>query len=128
MTPSQRVAAAERQVETARMRLTDTIQALADELEPKKLMRELWEDAKVKGADLAEEAVDAVKSRPIAATGIAAVIGLFLAREPIIEATGRFLDGREAKKKEKKRRKTAAKPVSVEPKPTEKSDERSERK
>ena len=48
-------------------------------------------------------------------TGIAAAIGLFLAREPIIEATGRFLDGREAKKTEKKRRNAAAKAAAGRP-------------
>ena len=35
-----------------------------------------------KGADIAEDAVDAVKARPVAVGGVAAALGLFLAREP----------------------------------------------
>lgn len=83
MTDEQRIAEAERRVDLARERLVDTVQALAEQLEPRRLARELWQDAKVKGADLAEEAVDAVKARPIAATGVAAAVAMFLAREPL---------------------------------------------
>lgn len=107
MTDEDRVAAAEQAVERARDQLVETVQALARQLEPRRLMSELWEDAKVKGADLAEDAVDAVKARPLAATGVAAAIGLFLAREPLIDAAGRFLDGRSKARAEKKRRKAA---------------------
>ena len=61
-------------------------------------MRGLWDDAKDKGADLAEEAVDAVKARPLAATGILAGLALFLAREPIADLAGKAWNGATRKK------------------------------
>lgn len=98
MTDEERIAAAQRAVEEARERLVDSVQSLAEQLEPKKLARELWENAKDKGADLAEEAVDAVKARPLAATGIAAGIALFLAREPIADLAGKLLKAKPKKR------------------------------
>ena len=97
MTDAQRIATAELATEAARVRFVESIQTLADQLEPKRLVRELWQDAKVKGADLAEEAVDAVKSRPIAVTGVAAAIALFLAREPIADLAGKMLGSKKSK-------------------------------
>ena len=48
-------------------------------------MRGAWDSAKDKGADLAENAVDAVRKRPVAATGIVAAIAMFIAREPLMD-------------------------------------------
>ncbi|MEO7601647.1 MAG: hypothetical protein ABIS39_00060 [Sphingomicrobium sp.] len=90
MTDADRIAAAERAVDRARERLVDTVQSVAEQLEPRRLVRELWEDAKVKGADLAEEAVEAVKARPLAATGVTAAVAMFLAREPIADLVGKL--------------------------------------
>ena len=56
------------------------------------LAADAWEKAKIKGADLAEDAVDAVKARPVAAGGVAAAIALFLAREPIKDAAVKIYD------------------------------------
>lgn len=88
---SPEVTAARIEAERARARLIDTAQALQARLKPKNLAQNAWEGAKVKGADLAEEAVDAVRKRPIAATGVVAAIALFLAREPLIDLAGRLL-------------------------------------
>ena len=99
MTDSERVAAAQAEAQRRRDRLLESVQDLVDMLEPRRLVRELWEDAKIKGADLAEEAVDAVKSRPIAAGGIAAVLALYLAREPIAELAGKLVGASKEKKK-----------------------------
>ncbi len=52
-----------------------------------------WQEAKEKGADLAEDAVDAVRKRPVAATGVVAAIALFLAREPLKDLAGKVTDG-----------------------------------
>ncbi len=104
MTDDEKVAAATRHSEAARERLVDSIQALARQLEPKRLARELWEDAKVKGADLAEEAVDAVKARPVAVTGVVAALALFLAREPIIDLAGKMISPKEKKSSARKAR------------------------
>jgi ElaB/YqjD/DUF883 family membrane-anchored ribosome-binding protein len=102
MTDAQRLAQAEQHVERTRERLLDTLYDLAEQLEPKRLVRELWQDAKVKGADLAEEAVDAVKARPIAATGVAAAIAMFLAREPIAELAGKLINSKKNKAEKSK--------------------------
>lgn len=78
-----RIAAAETEVERAREQMVATIRELAQMLAPRTIARNVWEGAKVKGADLAEDAVDAVKRRPVAATGLIAAVTMFLAREPI---------------------------------------------
>ena len=85
------VTAAKISAERARARLIDTAQVLQKKLNPKHLAQNAWEDAKVKGADLAEDAVDTVKRRPLAATGVAAAIGLYLAREPLIGLAGKLV-------------------------------------
>ena len=78
-----RLAAAEAEVERAREQMMATVRDLAQMLAPRTIARNVWEGAKVKGADLAEDAVDAVKRRPVAATGLIAAVTMFLAREPI---------------------------------------------
>ena len=135
MTDADRIAAAERAVDRARERLVDTVQSLAQQLEPRRIARELWEDAKVKGADLAEEAVDAVKARPLAATGVTAAIAMFFAREPIADLVGKLWSSNKKKpptkqpakpraaaktKKRQTKKATAAKAAPA--KPTEKSE------
>lgn len=81
-----RIAAAEAEAERRREQALATARELAQRLAPKTVARNAWEGAKVKGADLAEDAVDAVRSRPLAATGVVAAVTLFLAREPIRRA------------------------------------------
>jgi hypothetical protein len=109
MSDSPQVTAARIEVERARARMLDTAGDLGERLKPRTLARDAWEGAKVKGADLAEEAVDAVRARPLAAGGIAAAIALFLAREPLIDMAGKALDGLGEKRAVKKQRKAAAK-------------------
>lgn len=115
MTDDQRLAQAERHVERSRERLLDTLHDLTEQLEPKRLVHELWQDAKVKGADLAEEAVDAVKARPIALTGVAAAIAMFLAREPIADLAAKLVTGKKARKTKPKRAAKPAKSPQKEP-------------
>ena len=88
-----RIAAAETRVELAREQLMTSIEQLADLLEPHKIAHDLWESAKNKGADIAEDAVDAVKRRPVATGGIIAAIAMFLAREPIMDGVARLYGG-----------------------------------
>ena len=87
-----RVEAARIQVERSRAQLLDTAKVLQQRLEPGKLTRDAWQSAKEKGADLAEDAVDAVRQRPYAAGGVVAAIALFIAREPIKSLFGRLAD------------------------------------
>ena len=79
-----------------------TAEQLQDRLSPKRLTKDAWEGAKDKGADLAENAVDAVRSRPIAAGGTVAAIALFLAREPLMELAGNLASKFKSKPKAKK--------------------------
>jgi hypothetical protein len=79
-----------------------TAHELQERLSPKTLAKGAWQGAKEKGADLAEDAVDAVKARPYAATGVVAAITMFLAREPLIDLASRVVG--ERKKTRKARR------------------------
>ena len=92
-----RIVTAEAQVAETREALIDTARELQQRLQPKTLAREAWESAKVKGADLAEDAVDAVKRRPVATGGVIAAIAMFFAREPIKDGVSRLYDAMTSK-------------------------------
>jgi hypothetical protein len=102
------IAAARIEAERRRARLMTTAQELQERLSPKTLARNTWQGAKEKGADLAEDAVDAVKSRPLAATGVVAAITMFLAREPLMDLAGSMFKGGKEKRKTRRTRKTPA--------------------
>jgi hypothetical protein len=93
------VRAAELKVDRARRKLIGSL----GEFEPHLLMQEAWEKAKDKGADLAEEAVDAVSKRPLTTGAVVAGIVAFLARDSLMNAAGKLVD--RAKGKSRKRRK-----------------------
>lgn len=103
MTDSPEIVRAREEVERRRSRMMATAHELQDRLSPKTLARNTLQGAKEKGADLAEDAVDAVRARPIAATGVVAAIAMFLAREPLMDLAGKLVDG--AKEKTRKRSK-----------------------
>ncbi|MEO6224919.1 MAG: DUF3618 domain-containing protein [Sphingomicrobium sp.] len=109
MTDTPQVAAARIEVERSRARLMGRAHELQDRLSPRTLARDAWDGAKEKGAGLAEDAVDAVRSRPLAATGVVAAIAMFLAREPLIDLAGQLAGGVNGKRKARKARKAAAK-------------------
>jgi ElaB/YqjD/DUF883 family membrane-anchored ribosome-binding protein len=114
MTGSPEIAEARQQVARTRARLMDTAHELQDRLSPKVLAKGAWEGAKEKGADLAEDAVDAVKARPLATTGVIAAITMFLAREPLWELATKLAGGVSDKRKTRKRRKSTAKQPQTE--------------
>jgi hypothetical protein len=99
------VEAARIEVERSRAQLLDTAKLLQQRLQPGKLTRDAWESAKGKGADLAEDAVDAVRRRPYAAGGVVAAIALFIAREPVMELFGKLADAMTSKEVPKRKRK-----------------------
>ncbi|HET8534095.1 MAG TPA: hypothetical protein VFL74_00940 [Sphingomicrobium sp.] len=112
MADSPEVAEARRRTEHARTKMWATFDELVDygqglqrKLEPSHLARDAWDAAKNKSVDLAEDAVDAVRKRPVAASGAVAALALFIAREPLMELAGKLMSG--AKKKKVKK---AAKP------------------
>ena len=92
MSESPKIAAARIEVARTRAALIETARELQVRLQPKTLASEAWEKAKIKGADLAEDAVDAVKSRPVAVGGVVAALTMFLAREPIKDAAVKLYD------------------------------------
>jgi uncharacterized protein DUF3618 len=103
------IAAARTDVERSRSRLMATAHELHDRLSPKTLARGAWQGAKEKGAEIAEDAVDVVKSRPLAATGVVAAITMFLAREPLMDLAGKLIDGVSEKAKSRRTRKYPSK-------------------
>ena len=97
MTAPAKILAAQLEVSRAKAALIDTARELQVRLEPKTLASEAWEKAKNKGADLAEEAVDAVKARPVAVGGVVAALAMFLARAPIKDAAVKIYDAMTSK-------------------------------
>ena len=107
MTDTPEVAAARLEAERRRSRLMATAHELQERLSPRTLARNTWQGAKEKGADLAEDAVDVVRARPLATGGVVAAITMFLAREPLMGLAGKLFGG--GKEKSRKRSKSARK-------------------
>jgi hypothetical protein len=84
---------ARQEAERARRRLAATSSELQQRLKPGTLASHAWAGVKDKSGDLAEDAVGAVKARPIVVSAALAAFTLFLARSPIKAAVGRLLDG-----------------------------------
>lgn len=98
MTDTPEIAAARIEVERRRARLMGTAHELQHRLAPGTLARNTWQGAKEKGADLAEDAVDAVRARPLAATGVVAAFTMFLARGPLMDLAGKLTGSSKDKK------------------------------
>lgn len=92
MSDSPKVAAARIEVERTKGALLDTASELIERFQPHNLVDDIWEQAKNKGADIAEGAVDAVAKRPLAVGGAVAALAMFLARDPLKQATVKFYD------------------------------------
>ena len=92
MSEAPKIAAARIEVERAKAELLDTARQLQQRLQPKTLASDAWENVKSKGADLAEDAVDAVAKRPVAVGSVIAALAMYLAREPLKKATVKFYD------------------------------------
>ena len=94
------VAAARFEADRARSQLMTTAHRLQARISPGTLAQNAWEGAKDKGASLAENAVDAVRSRPLAATGVVAIT-LVLAREPLMDLAGKAVNKVRTKSRKK---------------------------
>ncbi|HKP33728.1 MAG TPA: hypothetical protein VJT70_02985 [Sphingomicrobium sp.] len=108
MTDTPEIAAARIAVDRSRSRVMATAHELQERLSPGTLARGAWQGAKEKGADLAENTVDAVRSRPLAATGVVAAIAMFLAREPLMDLAGKIAGSVGEKRKTRKTAKAKA--------------------
>ena len=93
MTPLAEITEARRKAVRARERFDRTLAAAQDRLSPGNLAEEAWDGVKDKGADLAEGALEAVKSRPKAVSLALGAFALFLARAPIKRAVTRLISG-----------------------------------
>ena len=114
MTDTPEIIAARSEVERSRSRVMATAHELQDRLSPRTLAKGAWDGAKEKGAGLAEDAVDAVRSRPLATTGVIAAITMFLAREPLMDLANKVVDGVGEKRKTRKARKAPPKQSETE--------------
>ena len=92
---AQQIARAKYEAEQARKRLATTAAALKRRLKPGTLASNAWGGVREKGTELADDAVQAVKERPAAASGIVAAAVLFLAREPLWAAGKRLFSKRD---------------------------------
>lgn len=97
---ARRIAAAKAETEGARARFLSTAVALQRRLKPGTLASQAWTGVKEKGGEIADDAVEAVKHRPAIASGVAAAFLLYLAREPILSAASRLMNGKERKRKQ----------------------------
>lgn len=82
----QDIEAAKREAERARQRLASTSGALKARLKPSALANDAWTGVRDKGTELADDAVQAVKDRPLTASGVVAGLALFLARDTVWSA------------------------------------------
>ncbi|MBA3676259.1 MAG: DUF3618 domain-containing protein [Sphingosinicella sp.] len=69
--------------ERAKGRLSSTMGALQYRLRPGNLANDAWSGVKEKSGAMADDALQAVKDRPVATSGILAALIVFLARDPI---------------------------------------------
>lgn len=116
MSEDPKVSGARIEVERTKAAVLDTASKLIERFQPHNLVEDIWEQAKNKGADLAEDAVDAVAKRPVAIGSVVAALAMFLAREPLKKATVKFYDVmtplfEPRKKSPALKRKAAAKPA-----------------
>ena len=84
-----RIARARMERERARKQLASSLGALQQRLRPGTLMSNAWDGMREKSGEIADDAVQAVKNRPLAVSGMGAAILLFIAREPL----RRFVSG-----------------------------------
>ena len=99
------IAAARIEAERARARMMASAHNLQERISPRVLARDAWEGAKMKGADLVEDGVDAVKRNPGAASGVAAAAMLFLLRHPLMNLAGKVGGGTKTKPPKRRRKK-----------------------
>jgi hypothetical protein len=87
------IRSARQEAERSRRRLAATAAELQQRLRPGTLASHAWEGVKDKSGEIAEDAVGAVKARPVVVSAALAAFTLFLARAPIKAAVGRLIDG-----------------------------------
>jgi len=84
------IAKARAEAADARRAILMTLGALQERLRPAALANDAWEEVKERSGELADEAIDAVKARPVAVSAALAGFALYLARSPIRSAISRL--------------------------------------
>ena len=87
---------AKRAAVNARAKFEATLAATQARFHPSSLAEEAWDGVKGKGADLADDAIDAVKQRPAAVSVALGAFALFLARAPLKRAVTRLISSDES--------------------------------
>ncbi|HEX8375668.1 MAG TPA: DUF3618 domain-containing protein [Geminicoccaceae bacterium] len=85
---------AKREAELARRRLAATAAELQQRLKPGTLAHNAWSGVKDKSGELADDAVEAVKARPVPVAAALTAFTLFLARAPLKSAVSWLFSGR----------------------------------
>lgn len=86
---------AKQEAELARRRLAGTAAELQQRLKPGTLAHNAWAGVKDKGGEIADDAVEAVKARPVPVAAALTAFTLFLARAPLKAAVSRLFSGGE---------------------------------
>lgn len=94
MKPEARLSKARYDAEQAKKRLSSTLGALQYRLRPGTLVNNAWEGVRDKGSEMADDALQVVKERPVAASGVLAGLLVFLAREPLRRGVSKIFSGR----------------------------------
>ena len=79
----------------AKKRLASTAAALQYRLKPGTIVNNAWEGVRDKSSVIADDALQAVKDRPAAASGVVAAIAIFLVRHPLWRAATRLVSRRD---------------------------------
>ena len=87
------IEATQRAALQAKDRFERTLAAVQHRLSPGNLAEEAWDGVKDKSADMAEGALQAVKSRPKTVSLALGALALFLARAPLKRAVSRLISG-----------------------------------
>jgi hypothetical protein len=85
---------ARQEAERARRRLAATAAELQQRLKPGTIAHNAWAGVKDKSGDLADDAVEAVRARPVPVAAALTVFTLFLARAPLRSAVSWLFSGR----------------------------------
>jgi hypothetical protein len=86
---------AKQEAEQARRRLAATAAELQQRLKPGTIASNAWAGVKDKSGEMAEDAVEAVKARPVPVAAALTVFTLFLARAPLKSALSWMFSGRD---------------------------------
>jgi hypothetical protein len=87
------ISMAKQEAERARRRLASTAAELQQRLKPGTIAHNAWAGVKDKSGEIADDAVEAVKARPVPVAAALTVFTLFLARAPLKSAVSWLFSG-----------------------------------